>query len=321
MEENENENNNEFEPQYPAQLYTARPNPTALLSPLYDSTFKGIFTQETEESNLALQSFVSDVIGRNVKNVILKPNEPPKGAPKQKGMSYDISIEFDNGEISDIEMQAWKENYEYEVRAEIQTARLLNNNAKKGNKWYSPKVYQISILNFHYRKDDNKILSWYTMKDESGLGLSDRQNIIFIDLKTIRKKLHTPVEELSPVEKWGLFFSYVDNEKEADYISELVRSEKGLMAAENIVKYMSEADDNWFAQNSRYIAELDKNTQIYNAEKRGLEKGAQQKAVEAALMLINEYEEKPEIAAQKMGAPLELVLEGLKKKPVPVQAE
>lgn len=54
MEEDE-----EFEAQYPAQLYTARPNPTALLSPLYDSTFKGIFTQETEDSNLALQSFIS----------------------------------------------------------------------------------------------------------------------------------------------------------------------------------------------------------------------------------------------------------------------
>ena len=309
MEEIENEDKNEFEPQYPAQLYTSRPNATALLSPLYDSTFKGIFTQETEDSHLALQSFVSDVVGRNVKNVILKPNEPAKDAPEQKGMSYDISIEFDNGEISDIEMQAWKEDYEYEVRAEIQAARLLNNNAKKGDKWSSPKVYQISILNFHYGKDDNKKVSWYTMKDETGQGLSDRLNIIFIDLKTIRKKLHTPIEELTPVEKWGLFFSYVDKEEYADYISELVRSEKGIMAAERTVKYMSEADANWFTQNSRYIAELDRNTQIYNAEKRG----AQQKAVVDALMLINDYKEVPEIAAQKTNAPLKLVLEGLKQ--------
>ena len=292
MEEIENEDKNEFEPQYPAQLYTSRPNATALLSPLYDSTFKGIFTQETEDSHLALQSFVSDVVGRNVKNVILKPNEPAKDAPEQKGMSYDISIEFDNGEISDIEMQAWKEDYEYEVRAEIQAARLLNNNAKKGDKWSSPKVYQISILNFHYGKDDNKKVSWYTMKDETGQGLSDRLNIIFIDLKTIRKKLHTPIEELTPVEKWGLFFSYVDKEEYADYISELVRSEKGIMAAERTVKYMSEADANWFTQNSRYIAELDRNTQIYNAEERGLKKGlqqdAQQKAVEAARKLLKD---------------------------------
>ena len=48
------------------------------------------------------------------------------------------------------------------------------------------------------------------------------------------------------------------------------------MAAENTVRYMSEADANWFAQNSRFIAERDKNTQIHNAEKRGREAGLQQ---------------------------------------------
>ena len=302
-------NNKEFEPKYPAQLYTARPNPTALLSPLYDSTFKGIFTQETDDSNLALQSFISAVLGRTVKNVILKPNEPAKDNTEQKGMSYDISVEFDNGELSDIEMQAWKESYDYGMRAEILAARLLNNNAKKGTDWYSPMVYQISSLNFHYGKDDNKEMAWYTMKDESGDRLTDRQNIIFIDLMTIRKKLGTPIKELTPVEKWGLFFSYVDNDKYADYISELVRSEKGIMAAENVVKYMSEADDNWFVQNSRFIAERDKNTQIHNAEKRGREEGALQKAIEAAINLLKMEILSPEQIAQAQDLPLEKVLE------------
>ena len=41
--------------------------------------------------------------------------------------------------------------------------------------------------------------------------------------------------------------------------------------------------------------------------------GRQQKAVEDALMLVNEYKEKPEVAAQKVNAPLELVLAALKK--------
>ena len=187
-------------------------------------------------------------------------------------------------------MQAWKENYDYGVRAEIQSARLLNNNAKKGDEWDSPKIYLISVLNFHYGKDDNKEMAWYTMKNQTGDRLADRLNIILIDLKTIRKMFGTPINELTPVEKWGLFFCYVDKEEYADYISQLVRSEKGIMAAENTVKYMSEADDNWFVQNSRFIAERDKNTQIRNAERRGREQGmlegAQQKAIENARKLL-----------------------------------
>ncbi len=139
-------------------------------------------------------------------------------------MSYDISVEFENGELSDIEIQAWKESYDYGI---------------------------------HY----------------------------------------------------------------ADYISELVRSEKGIMAAENVVKYMSEADDNWFVQNSRFIAERDKNTQIHNAEKRGLEEGLkqgiqqgiqqgeQQKAIEAAINLLRMKVGTPEQIAQAQGLPLEKVLE------------
>ena len=152
----------DFEPQYPAEFYTSRPNPTALLSPLYDSTFKNMFTQETEDSNLALQSFISAVLGRSVNNIKLKPNELPKESTEQKGMSFDVTVEFDDGELSDIEIQAFKQEYDFGIRSEIQAARLLNQNSKKGDNWDSPKVYQISILNFHYRKDDNKEMAWYT---------------------------------------------------------------------------------------------------------------------------------------------------------------
>ncbi len=310
--EKENDLKMEFDAKYPAQFYKARPDPTALLSPLYDSTFKGIFTQETEDSNLALQCFISAVIGRTVTKVILKPNEPPKEGTEQKSMTYDISVEFDNGELSDIEMQAWKESYDYGVRAEILAARLLDNNVKRGDDWDSPKVYQISILNFHYGKDDNKEVSWYTMKEQSGTGLADRQNIIFIDLVTIREKIGTPIEKLTPVEKWGLFFSYADREQENDYIRDLVRSEKGIMAAENIVKYMSEADNNWFVQNTRYKSERDRKTLIHNAEKRGreegLQQGLQQKAEEIASRMLKKDKPVSDIS-DFTGLPLEKVLE------------
>ena len=42
--------------------------------------------------------------------------------------------------------------------------------------------------------------------------------------------------------------------------------------------------------------------------------GRQEKAVEAAIIAVKEFHATPEVAAQKMDAPLELVLEGLKKK-------
>ena len=44
----------------------------------------------------------------------------------------------------------------------------------------------------------------------------------------------------------------------------------------------------------------------------GKDEGRSEKAIEDAVMLIKEYKEKPEIAAKKMNAPLNKVLETLK---------
>ena len=314
-----------FEPQYPAELYTKRPNETALLSPLYDSTFKTIFTQETEESNLALKSLISAVLERQILTVKIKNNEPVKETRKQKSMTFDVSVEFNDGELADIELQSHKEEYDYGMRAEIQAARLLTNNAKRKTKWESEKVYQISILNFQYKNDDNKEMRWYNMTDSFGGKLNDRLNIIFIDLVTIRKLCRKiPEKELSPLEKWGLFFSYVDHENKQDLIKFITRDDEGIMAADKIVKEMSKADNNWYIQNSIWVAKRDENTRKAIARekglaegraegrKQGLAEGALQKAIEAAIVLIKDFNATPELAAKKMNAPLDKVLEALK---------
>ena len=51
------------------------------------------------------------------------------------------------------------------------------------------------------------------------------------------------------------------------------------------------------------------------AKEKGRAEGRNEKAVEAALMLIKEYHETPEVAAKKMNAPLDKVLEALNKRP------
>lgn len=301
-----------FEPKYPAQDYTKRPNPTALLSPLYDWTFKAMFTQETEESNLALKSFISAVLGRTITKVILKSTQPPKESHNQRSITFDVCAEFDDGEVSEIEMQSWQQGYYYPSRAEIQAARLLSNNVRKGKNWEGPKVYQISVLNFHYKKDDNRELSWYTMKDVSGKTLADKLNIIFIDLVTIRQKFGTPIEKLTSIEKWGLFLSYIDDLGKAQYIEDLIRSEKGIMAAGKTVKKISKSDDNWYYQNSIFIAECDRNTIQANLKKKAIEEGRAQGRAQGLAEGIQQKTIEDARSFYANGASLELISKSLK---------
>ena len=182
------------------------------------------------------------------------------------------------------------------------------------------------------------------MKSQSGAELAGRLNVVFIDLLEIKKLFGTPVEQLTPLQKWGLFLSYADDGSKADYISQIANSEEGIMEADRIAQRMSEEDANWFRQNSIDIARRDYNSTMEHYQQMGLEKGlkqgiekglkqgmqqglekgiqqgmqqgmqqgAQQKAVEAALVAIKDFGASPEAAAEKMGAPLDLVLEALK---------
>lgn len=296
---------------------TLRPSPTALLNPRIDAIFKAIFTQETEESNEALLSLITSVLGKKITNIKLTSNEPPLTTTEDKKMSFDVSVTFENGERASIEMQGRNVDDSFETRSEIQIARLLNNNAKQGNEWNAEKVYQISVLNFHLPKDDKCEMSWYNMKNQKGHELSGHLNVIYIDLLVIKKLIGTPVENLTPLQKWGLYFSYADDESQKDYINQIAQSEKGIMEANIIVGHMSEAESNWHLQNSRDIAVRDYNTGLSNAKKRGLEEGlkkgrkegAQQKAIEAAVNLLKMKLGTVEQIAKAQGLPVDKVLE------------
>ena len=103
------------------------------------------------------------------------------------------------------------------------------------------------------------------------------------------------------------------------------KEDEGIMAAGNIVKEMSKADDNWFIQNSRWVAKRDQEASKAIARRKGREEGlaeglaegraegALNKAIEAAVFNIRKYKASPEEAAKDMGAPLDKVLEALEK--------
>ena len=128
------------------------------------------------------------------------------------------------------------------------------------------------------------------MKSKNGQTLAEHLNVIFLDLLEIKKLVGTPVSELTPVQKWGLFLSYADDEKQVAYINKIAESEKGIMKAERIVGRMSEEDSNWFRQFSIDTYRRDQNAireaTIKEGLNEGLKKGRNEKALETAENLI-----------------------------------
>ena len=73
-----------------------------------------------------------------------------------------------------------------------------------------------------------------------------------------------------------MFFSYADDENKAEYVSQIAKSEEGIMEADRIAQRMSEEDANWFRQNSIDIARRDYNSTMEHYQEMGLEKGLKQ---------------------------------------------
>ena len=166
------------------------------------------------------------------------------------------------------------------------------------------------------------------MRDKQGNTLVERLNVIFIDLQSIREKSKTPAEQLTPIERWGLFFCYVDHEDKAGLVSDIIQNEEGIMAAEKIVKDTFCSYNNWYIQNSIWIAERDAYTNRENAREEGIAEGKAQGLAEGRAQGLAEGRAEglveaaieaaknalalnlsPEITSKISGLPMEQILE------------
>ena len=195
-------------------MQDARKNTTLrLLNPRLDPNFKAIFTQNTEESNLALRSFLSAMIGEEVKKVDVTKNDEAVQYEGQRGIRYDINCEFPDGTKAQIEIQGYNSDCDYGRRAEYYISRLVSSTAKVGDDWRNlPKAYQISVLNFKYDTDNKVPLHRYVMADTTdGATLEGVINVIFLELPKLPPlDGSTDVESLSSAVKWGKFLQEAD---------------------------------------------------------------------------------------------------------------
>lgn len=266
-----------------------RPSADAILNPCADPIFKSLFTDESKEAHKALTSFLCDIIGRNVTDVVLQPNELSVESISDKQSEFDINCKID-GKIANIEMQGENHGENYAKRAEYHVAHLLNHYTPKGTPWEKiPQVYQISVMNFNFDKDSRNSINHYILKNEEGRPLSKSLNVIFMELPKIAR-LTDDISRLTNAQMWGKFFLYASNPEKKDYINQLIQTNGGIKMAFTVLKNISQDELNWYHE-SRYWMHVSDELTMKNAArkeglKEGLKEGANQKAFETAKKLL-----------------------------------
>ena len=286
--------------------------PFRMLNPRLDANFKAIFTQDSEDSRKALKSFLSAAIGRKVESVTVVKNDEPRHYELQRGVSYDINCTFDDGEKAQIEMQSRDEGYEYGKRAEYYAARLVSSVVDVGDDWGEvPQVYQISVLNFRFDRTNKNPVHHYILCDKTdGAQLSERINVIFMELPKLPEINNCEeARNLPSILKWCKFLKEADNPKKQDLISELVKEEDGIMAAEKTLSKINMDEWRWIIQGHIEGRKRDYTSGLLAAENRGIAKGELRGARQAAIANARNFLIKSSLTAEMITECCSLFLE------------
>jgi len=76
-------------------------------------------------------------------------------------------------------------------------------------------------------KGDKKYFRDGKFRDSQGVAITDDQTIIFLELTKIRKLLKKPMEELTDIECWLIFFKYAADKSKRKILNKITERKEG----------------------------------------------------------------------------------------------
>jgi predicted transposase/invertase (TIGR01784 family) len=209
----------------------------------------------------------------------------PTDTKKRKKAVFDVRTVFNDGEQAIVEMQFF-DKHDFKKRSQFVISKAYVNQDISGQNYNAlKKCYLIAIVNFNLFDDKDIYASEFRFRDKKGVNLTDDETILFLELTKINKLLKKPVEELTDLELWLIFFKYAANHKRREKLNEIIKKKEGIAVALSLLTEISSSVEERIQYENELLFELDENSRIYYAElpyKKALaELEAQKKAAEA----------------------------------------
>ncbi|MFP3091309.1 Rpn family recombination-promoting nuclease/putative transposase [Treponema sp. TIM-1] len=242
----------------------------------WDNVFKAIFTQDIPPSQGALKRLISAFIGRSVDVLAVVANEPPALGRGDRQIRYDIRVRFDQGELANVEMTLNPQGFEA-LRLEYYAARLYSSQDIQGaDKTFGDltHTYQIAIIGRKRLFGDEPPVHQFRYYDqENKVSLGGRTRIIVVELEKAAGLLGEPVSEMSPAERWTVFFRYVTDPQQRDVINKILTYEEGIAMAGEVLLSISKDEAERARLESEYKYRLDRQSEMVQARRDGLVEG------------------------------------------------
>jgi predicted transposase/invertase (TIGR01784 family) len=254
-----------------------------------DNVFKAVFTRGTPASKGALSRFLTAVIGRELTVDTIQANEPPIDNLRDRQIRYDIHCKAADGELVNVEMSLNPDACE-PVRLEFHAGKLFTGQdiRGKGRSYADLKAaYQIAILVKERFFGDEAFLHSFEYYDaERRMSLGGRSRIITLELAKVEQVLEKPAGVMTASEQWAVFFRYLTDKGKREKINEILEYEEGIAMASEVLISISKDEVERARLISEYKYELDTQSKLVDAERKGMEKGLEkglQKGLEKGL--------------------------------------
>ena len=231
-----------------------------ILPPSENGIFRSVLT--LPESYIALVSSVAAFLDRPVMSVTLRNNDAPARDRNAKQEEYDINCVVDgaDGDQCDVEMQAShmdgdnKDNDHRNLKwRSVHNLSHLHSNQEGRGKPYGSLVrsYQVMLCNYKIFSFENDLVERFTLRNPKGTELCDAVSAIFIDLTRAREIAEKPVNEMSDIEVWVVFFALAHRPEYSGIITEITKSKEGVAVAYNTLLNISQSPEERARFNSR----------------------------------------------------------------------
>ena len=190
-----------------------------------------------------------------------------------KKSKFDVRSRFQNGEQGIIEVEWGKKiNDDFKKRAQFIVSKAYSSQDISGKTYRDLKrCYLICIVDHTLFEGDTEYFRDGMFRDANGNPITDDQTIIFLELTKIRHLLKKPVEELTDIECWLLFFKYAADKSKAKRkkLNEIMKRNEGVKMATQILQTISKSERERSLYESQLIYELDQRSAEESAELRG----------------------------------------------------
>ena len=265
-----------------------------LLPPSDDRIFKLILT--APEAAPVLMDLVSALLGRGVKNVVVRNNELPPEDAEEKAERFDVNCTLDDGTQVDLEMQASRiQEYEDGKHENLKSKSIYYlcdlhaSQSSKGLRRYDKlaRSWQITFCSYTVFPTRKEYLNTFSLRhDRDNEQFSDAVHVVFVELSKLRETLKKPVEEMTDLDKWALFFKYANVEKYRPTINKVIETRGALQMAGEILMGVSKDERERAVFRSRRMYQTDLKSDLATAEDRGRRDGRQNALIEVAIKML-----------------------------------